>query len=155
MSSRPRRGGRASESARSEVVALWDERQDVCLFGLAPHLDGVTPPVVIGGRFVARDDTAGWAEWRAEVLRPPPESPGTDLLQPPVVRTFHICTRHEAAVQFSRTGRIPADFRCPLDVVGCPLRRLLDAPPNLSLEQTRPADAPSGAIEAHLGGPVR
>jgi hypothetical protein len=119
-----------SEAARSEVVALWDERQDLCFFGLAPHRDVAAPPVVIGGQFVPRDDddAAGWAEWYAEYF---------DYLlnheelvyEPPVFRTFYIgCTRHEAARTLLGAGRNPADFRCPLEQVDCPLKRLLGAP---------------------------
>jgi hypothetical protein len=119
-----------SEAVRSEVVALWDERQDVCFFGLATDCDGAVPPSVIGGRFVPRDDddAAGWAQWHAEYfdyLRNHEEL----VYEPPVFRTFHIgCTRHEVARAVLAAGRIPADFRCPLEQTNCPLRRMVDRP---------------------------
>jgi hypothetical protein len=53
------------ETSRSDVARLWDERMDVCLFGIVPEEPGASAPVVIGGRFVPRDDAAGWAEWHA------------------------------------------------------------------------------------------
>jgi hypothetical protein len=119
-----------SEAARSDVVALWDERQDRCFFGLAPHRDGAVPPVVIGGRFVPRDDddAAGWAEWQAEYFQYLLNHSEV-VFEPPVFRTFHIgCTRHEAAREALAAGCIPTDFCCPLDQADCRLRRLLDAP---------------------------
>ena len=146
-----------SEGARSEVVALWDERQDLCFFGLAPHRDGAAPPFVIGGRFAPRDDddAAGWVEWHAEYL-------GYLLnheelvYEPPVFRTFHIgCTRHEAAREVLAAGRIPVDFRCPLEEADCPLRKLVDAQHHRPwLPWPRLAEAPA-TIKGRRGGPGR
>jgi len=119
-----------SETARHEVVALWDERQDLCFFGLAPDRDGAAPPVVIGGRFVPRDDddAAGWAEWYAEYFEYLLNHEEM-VYEPPVFRVFRIgCTRHRAAREILATGRIPADFQCPLEQVNCPLRRMVDEP---------------------------
>ena len=119
------------EAARSEVAALWDERQDICLFGMAPELDGAAPPVVIGGRFVPRGEAAGREEWRAEYFEHLMNNLDLVFFEAPVVRTFHICTRHRAARAVLAAGRIPADFRCPLDRADCPLRRLLDVSPKV------------------------
>ncbi len=117
-----------SETARCEVVALWDEREDHCFFGPAPDRDGAVPPVVIGGRFVPRDDddAAGWAEWYTEYVEYLLNHEEL-VYEPPVFRVFYIgCTRHEAARAVLAAGRIPADFRCPLERADCPLRRMID-----------------------------
>lgn len=116
-----------TDAARGEILALWDERQDRCLFGLAPEHDGVAPPVVIGGRFVPRDDAAGWAEWRSEYFEYLLNH-SEQVFEPPVFRTFYIgCTRHQAARAVVAAGRIPGDFRCPLGEADCPLRRWAEA----------------------------
>jgi hypothetical protein len=40
-------------------------------------------------------------------------------------RTYHVCTRHPAALDALRAGRVPASFTCPLKETSCPMRRLL------------------------------
>jgi hypothetical protein len=114
---------------RAQLADLCDPRQDECFFGVAP--EAASPvPVVIGGRFVPADDTTGWPEWHADLFDHLLCNPELVLVAPPVVRTFHICTRHEAARAVLEAGRIPADFRCPLSLEDCPMRRLVRAGTN-------------------------
>src|SRR4051794_35261249 len=72
-------------TAQGEVAALYEERQSV-------SLPCVRNPF-------ARDerDEAGWAEWHAEYFDYLISNPELIHLEPPVVRTFHICSAHEAA----------------------------------------------------------
>jgi hypothetical protein len=113
------------DASRSHVADLCDPRQDESFFGAASDV-----PVVIGGRFVPGDDAAGWSEWHAELFDHLLSNPELVLFAPPVVRTFHVCTRHEAARAALAAGRIPADFQCPLGSGDCPLRRLLSVAPH-------------------------
>jgi hypothetical protein len=111
-------------SARAELVLLYDARQDECFFGVTANVNPRRTPRVIGGKFIPQDDTSGWVEWRAEY---------TDFLlchpelatEPPRPRTFYIgCTRHQESRVVLATGRIPADFQCPLRAEDCPIRSL-------------------------------
>jgi len=122
-----------SETARSEIVWLCDERQEECFFGVVPKGDSV--PSVIGGRFIPHDDAWGLSEW----------GPGyfEHLLQHPELvidwesgrRTFHIgCTQHPAARACLTAGCLPADFKCPLGLQECPMQRLLAIAPNHNLQ---------------------
>jgi hypothetical protein len=45
---------------------------------------------VVGGRFVPRDDAAGWAEWEASRFDDLLCLPDRVFYEPPFVRTFHI-----------------------------------------------------------------
>jgi hypothetical protein len=130
---------RLDAAARSQVTDLCDPRRDQCFFRLVPG-DAAQAPVVIGGRFVPKDDdTAGWDEWHAGLFDYLVCNPELVLVAPPVVRTSHICTRHEAARAVLAAGRIPVDFQCPLSSDGCPIRHLLSVAPNESLQQPRAA----------------
>jgi hypothetical protein len=135
---------------RSQVTALCDPRQDA-FFGLVPDEAATGVPVVIGGRFVPRDGTAGWAEWHAELFDHLLSNPELVIFAPPAVRTFHICTRHEAARAVLAAGRIPADFQCPLGINDCPMRRLWRADANHPLQQ-RGAALRLFPIYCYLGG---
>lgn len=44
-----------------------------------------------------------------------------------VEKKFHICRSHPAAAMAIKSGRIKADFRCPLNDNSCLMRRMLDA----------------------------
>ena len=68
--------------------------------------------------------------------------------------TFHICTRHPVARATLASGRIPADFACPLDPTAGPMRRFLDAAPGRSLRLSGvPEDVPHVvAIPTAVGG---
>src|SRR5262249_10852606 len=128
-------------TARSEVISLCDKRLDFCFF--IPHQDaaeelrGDPLPNVIGGRFVPSDEEAGWAEWRAEYFEYLLNHPEVVFREPQVVRTFHICTRHEIARATLAAGRIPADFVCPLGLQDCPMRKLLSIAPGQAVQLTR------------------
>jgi hypothetical protein len=93
-----------SEADHCEVASLCDERQDRCFFGLAPFLDGVMPPVVVGGRFVPSDDAAGWSDWSAALFEHLVAQPDPMLYEPPFVRTFHIGGRLTARYSGPRTA---------------------------------------------------
>ena len=95
-----------------------------CFFGVVREDEAASVPIVIGGRFVASDEAAGWAEWHAELFDNLVCHP--ELLLEPRRRTFHIgCTHHEAARQILAAGGIPADFHCPLNLANCPMLWLL------------------------------
>lgn len=146
-----------SEADRAEVLNLWDNRQDRCLFGLAPYRDGAAPPVVIGGRFVPRDDAAGWAEWQAEYFEYLLNH-SEDVFEPTVIRTFYIgCTRHEAARAVLASGRIPADFRCPLAEADCPLEKFRETPhhrsPVSAIQDRTPTDVGLVTSSGNPGDP--
>jgi hypothetical protein len=118
-----------AEADRTELATLCDDRQEQCFWGLASD-DPATPvPVVIGGRFLPRDDTAGWEEWYAEVFDFLVCYPDPLLYTLPVIRTFHICTRHAAARAVLASGRVPAEFHCPLATEDCPMERLATLAP--------------------------
>lgn len=122
-----------TEAARQEITFLWDERQDLCFF--PPERDDsgkwrwVRTPKVIGGRFVPPDEEPSWAEWYAEHFEYLVCHPELVFFEPPVWRTFHICTAHEAARTVLATGKLPTDFRCPLRSLACPIRELLGRVP--------------------------
>jgi hypothetical protein len=141
-----------ADAARSQVADLCDPRRDQCLFGAVPGEAAARLPAVIGGCFVPRDDAAGWAEWHAELFDYLLCNPELVMIAPPVVRRFHICTRHEAARAALKSGRIPADFRCPLDSGDCPMRRLLSISPNKSLQESGAA-LRLFAVYCQPGGP--
>ncbi|MEM7158874.1 MAG: hypothetical protein AAF799_38905 [Myxococcota bacterium] len=50
------------------------------------------------------------------------------------VRNFHICRAHRRARAAVETGRLRADFECPLARDSCPMRRLLDLRPGHDVE---------------------
>jgi hypothetical protein len=118
-----------SSASREEVTALCDPGQDR-FFGPAD----AGAPQVVGGRFVPHDDAWGFAEWGPGWFDHLMEHPEVMLADVIVVRTFHICTRHPAARAAAAAGHLPADFVCPLESTGCPMRRLLDAVPGRSLQ---------------------
>ncbi len=120
-----------SDASRSEVASLCRPGRGTRSFARAD-----SRPVVIGGRFVAPDDTAGWDEWNEELFDYLLCNPELVLSRPTVVRTFHICTSHELARKTLAAGRIPADFRCPFDSQDCPMRGLLSLAPGKSLQLT-------------------
>ncbi len=110
-----------SEGSRNELTSLWDERIDLKWFDTT---DGDAVPSIIGGRFVPRDDMAGWDEWQTEMfdhLMCHPE--GWEVL---TFRTFRICTAHPVGREVFATGHIPADFKCPLANGECPVHKLID-----------------------------
>src|SRR5438552_946116 len=80
------------------------------------------------------EDTSGWEEWHAEYFEHLLNHPELVLLEPPAVRTFHICIRHEVARAVLTAGRIPPDFKCPFGIESCPMRKLLDVQPNRALQ---------------------
>jgi len=57
-------------------------------------------------------------------------------LEPPVARTFHICTRHVAPRLAVAAGRVAADFQCPFGANECPMRLLMNTRPGHSLQLT-------------------
>src|SRR5262249_334998 len=63
-------------------------------------------------------------------------NPELVVFAPPVVRTFHICTHHEAARAVLAAGRVPADFQCPFRSEDCPMRRLLSVAAKQSVQPT-------------------
>jgi hypothetical protein len=127
------------DTERLQVTSLCDPRQEKYFFGVVSDAKA-NVPIVIGGKFIPRDDVAGWAEWYAEVFDDLICRPDEVLIQTPFVRKFHIgCTRHEAARAALEAGRIPADFKCPLGSEHCPMRRLLNVAPNSSLQMVAPA----------------
>jgi hypothetical protein len=141
-----------TDAAQAEVAYLCDPLREECFFGVISEDAAAQVPVVIGGRFVPRDDVAGWEEWHAELFGHLLCNPELVVFAPPVVRTFHICTRHEAARAALAVGRIPVDFRCPLSLEECPMRQLLSVAPNNSLQQTGAA-LRLFAVYCHSSGP--
>ncbi len=79
-----------SDLNRSEVAALCHARCAECFFGAVPEDPSASVPLVIGGRFLASDEAAGWAEWHAELFDYLLCNPELVIVQPPVMRTFHI-----------------------------------------------------------------
>jgi hypothetical protein len=136
-----------SSANQEEVAALYDPRQD-CFFG--PTDTGA--PRVVGGRFVPHDDAWGFADWGPGWFDHLMEHPEVMLADVVVMRTFHICTRHPAARAVAAAGCLPADFVCPLESTGCPMRRLLDAVPDRSL-QLAGAGSRVVALPVPDGGP--
>lgn len=53
-----------SEADRREVAGLCDARSDECFFG--PEAGDDTPPRVLGGQFLAGDDSWRLADWEAD-----------------------------------------------------------------------------------------
>src|SRR5690242_13362665 len=98
---------RLPPGTRGALATLSYPRQEGCFFGAVPEGDSASVPVVIGGRFVLNEETAGWAEWHAELFDYLLCNPELSFFAPPVVRTFHICTRHAAARGVLTTGRVP------------------------------------------------
>jgi hypothetical protein len=111
------------EDTRSEVATLWDKRQDECFFGVTSQEPDTAAPKVIGGRFVPRDDAAGWAEWHEEYFKYLLNHPEITIHIPHVIRTFFIgCSHHAAVRTILESGRVPADFRCLIGSSECPFR---------------------------------
>jgi hypothetical protein len=117
-----------SDTNQSEFVALCDPRRDECFFGTAED-DPATPvPLVLGGRFVPKEDTTGWAEWNAELFDYLVCHP--EFAEPLRVRIFRICSRHQLPRSVLEAGKIPSDFQCPLASENCPIRGLLRLSPS-------------------------
>jgi len=125
-----------TDAERSEVATICDARQEEWFFGLLGD-SSAQAPRVIGGRFIPNDDDAGWSEWSAEYFDHLICHPELSTFEPPVVRNFVIgCTRHESARAVLATGRIPADFQCPLRSAECAVRRLLSLSPGQAFQVT-------------------
>jgi hypothetical protein len=125
--------GALSEDDRRQVAGLWDARREVHFF--SPQADEAgrvdewgQVPRVRGGRFVPPDDAWGLSEWGPGYFEHLLEHPELVLLWEPAGRTFHIgCTRHQAARSCLASGRVPAEFVCPVDSPACPLRPIRGA----------------------------
>jgi len=133
--------GCLSDNSKDEIISLWDERCDADFFRPLPPEPGGPEtdvvPKVFGGKFVPNEDTSGWDEWHAAYFEHLVNHPDLGHLEMMVPRIFHIgCTAHEAARVALATGKIPADFTCPLRSVGCPMRKLLDIDPKFALQLT-------------------
>jgi hypothetical protein len=112
-----------SNANKLEVARFCDPREEDYFFGAIEENDDEGPlPRVKGGRFVPKSDTTGWADWYAELFEYLVCNPELVFIAPPVVRTFHICTHHEAIRAVLKTGNVPPDFQCPLGLGDCPMR---------------------------------
>jgi hypothetical protein len=119
-----------SDVDRQQVAGMWDERLEVRFFspqrsdaGQVDDWENV--PEVQGGRFVPTDDTRGLKEWGPGYFEHLLQHPELVLVWEPEHRTFYIgCTQHPAAQECLKSGEIPVDFRCPLDLTACPLLQL-------------------------------
>jgi hypothetical protein len=123
-----------SDENKARVADLYDGRREQCFFGVIDDNSAARVPRVIGGRFVANEDTTGWPAWHEELFDHLICNPELLVFAPPVVRTFHICTRHEAARAVLAAGRIPSDFRCPFGENDCPMRSILSLAPGQALQ---------------------
>lgn len=132
-------------------MALCDPRADACSYHRAPRQDGSSAwygvNIRVRGRFVdATQEGAQGPEADRDERRDADYGGGqgasfVDFYEYLVnheislsdTRTYHICTRHEAAAEVVRAGMIPATFACPLGRADCPMRRLLAVEPGRSL----------------------
>ncbi len=133
------------------LVALCDPRADACPYHRAQRPDGYTAwngvNIRVKGRFVdATKDREQGPEADRDGRRD--EDCGGRLGDFPIdfyeylvnhelslgeMRSYHICTQHEAAAEVVRAGMIPATFACPLGRADCPMRRVLAVEPGRSL----------------------
>jgi hypothetical protein len=72
-------------------------------------------------------------EWREDYTEYMMGRPEVYLWEPPI-RIFHIGCTHHVAKAILMAGKVPADFACPLGLPTCPMRKLLDAAPNHSIQ---------------------
>jgi hypothetical protein len=121
------------QAAQREIGDLCAPEQEQQFVGSVAGHKARARPILIGGRFVPRDDTAGWQEWHAEYFEHLLCNPELVIWQPPIVRTFRVCTRHEAVRTVLAAGRLPANFQCPLEAEECAIRRILSLAPGESL----------------------
>lgn len=120
--------GGLTHADRDRLARLWDERLEVCFFAPQHDEDGRLDaweqvPAVTGGRFVPHDDD-GRGEWLLDFFEYLLEHPELVLAYEPPLRTFHICTRHEATWACVAVGEVPVGFVCPVGEAACPMRRL-------------------------------
>ena len=115
------------DAKRRQVAGLWDERLEVRFFTPQADESGAVDswdcvPDVTGGKYVPSDDARGQGEWGPGYFEHLLQHPELVLAWEPEQRVFHIgCTRHAAARACIWQGRVPADFRCPVDSETCPL----------------------------------
>jgi hypothetical protein len=132
-----------TDGERQEAASLWDERREVCFFhpqrDAAGRLDDWRQlPIVEGGRFVPHDDSVRLEEWLDDWIEYLAGHEEVILLPRVVVvlRTFHICESVPAARAVVVSGLLPAGFACPLQSVGCPMRRVQLLAPQQALHLT-------------------
>jgi hypothetical protein len=103
---------------RVELVRLCDSRKEIFLFEtLDPSKENAK---ISGGRFIPHDDGFGIQEWGEDWFDSLSSNPELMIVYDPHVRTFHVgCSRHIAAQNCFRNGKIGADFRCPFSDPAC------------------------------------
>ena len=125
-----------TDKQRGQLVAEWDERREMVFFTPEPGDCWEMLPVVIGGRFIPKEQPLVSPEWHAdyfEYLLKYPEL----LVNAPAERVFALgCTAHPEARAALKAGCIPAGFTCPLANSECPMRKLLARAPGQSLVLT-------------------
>jgi hypothetical protein len=133
-----------SDATRRELAILWDDRGDTCSRSVETLEHGRarwnTLPIV-RGRFVRPGEVADDEEWRADHFEYLLDHPEIWIPEDPAGprRSFHIgCTSHQGARAVLATGRIPADFACPLNEALCPLLIILRLASGRSFQLTGP-----------------
>ncbi len=107
------------EANQSELCALCDRSRESCFFDSPDeHV-----PEVIGGQFVADEDTRGWSVWRAELFDYLVCHP--EFAEPQVVRIFHIgCAQHIVSNGVREHVTAQLDLDCPFGLATCPIKSL-------------------------------
>jgi hypothetical protein len=132
-----------AEAERQDTLRLWDKRRERYFF--TPQSDGTgrvdkweQVPAVKGGRFIPHDDSVRMSEWLEDWQEYVLGHEEVVLLSHVAVvfRTFHICQGEPAAQAVVAARRLPADFHCPADSVGCPMRHVQAVAPNRTLYLT-------------------